>query len=147
MALKTNSVKIGEYEINIIQFNALEALKLRKELIESVKKQVGDDISFGENSANILKAVAGLVYEIPSEMFLKLFKNCSALDVGGLDNQTNFNKVFEDNLDGPIELAMEVLDINGFFSLNIVSILVKKIPILAPMEAAIMEALKDVKKS
>ena len=147
MALKTKSVKIGEYEVNIIQFNAFEALKLRKELIESVKKQVGDDISFGENSANILKAVAGLVYEIPSEMFLKLFKNCSAIDIGGLDNQKAFNEVFENKLDGPIELAMEVLDHNGFFSRNIVSILVKKIPMLAPMETAIMEALKDVKKS
>ena len=50
---------------------------------------------------------------------MKLFKNCSAIDVGELNNQTNFNKVFENNLDGTIELAMEVLDFNGFFSLNI----------------------------
>jgi len=147
MALKTKTVQIGKNQINIIQFNAFEALKLRKELIESIKKQVGDDISFGENSANILKAVAGLVYEIPSEIFLKLFKNCSAMEIGGLDNQKAFNAVFEDNLDGPIELAIEVLEHNGFFSLNIISILVKKIPMLAPMETAIMEALKGVKKS
>ena len=32
MALKTKTIKIGEFDINIIQFNALEALKLRKDL-------------------------------------------------------------------------------------------------------------------
>lgn len=145
MALKTKTIKIGEFDINIIQFNALEALKLRKELIESVKKQVGD-VSLEETS-NILKGIAGLIYEIPGELFMKLFKNCSAIDVGGLNNQTNFNKVFENNLDGTIELAMEVLDFNGFFSLNILSILVKKIPMLAPMEEAIQQALSEVKKN
>lgn len=145
MALKTKTIKIGEFDINIIQFNALEALKLRKELIESVKKQVGD-VSLEETS-NILKGIAGLIYEIPGELLMKLFKNCSAIDIGGLNNQTNFNKVFENNLDGTIELAMEVLDFNGFFSLNILSILVKKIPMLAPMEEAIQQALSEVKKN
>ena len=62
MALKTKTIKIGEFDINIIQFNALEALKLRKELVESVKKQVGD-VSLEETS-NILKGIAGLIYEI-----------------------------------------------------------------------------------
>lgn len=145
MALKTKTIKIGEFDINIIQFNALEALKLRKELIESVKKQVGD-VSLEETS-NILKGIAGLIYEIPGELLMKLFKNCSAIDIGGLNNQTNFNKVFENNLDGTIELAMEVLDFNGFFSLNILSILVKKIPMLAPMEEAIQQALSEMKKN
>jgi len=145
MAIKTKSVKIGEHEVTIIQFNALEALKLRKELVESVKRQVGNDVSFGEDSGAILKAVAGLVYEIPEDTFLKLFKNCSANGIG-LDNSDNFNTVFSDNLDGPIELAMEVLDMNGFFSLNIVSILVKKIPMLAPMEEGLKQFLKDAKK-
>lgn len=145
MAIKTKSVKIGEHEVTIIQFNALQALKLRKELVESVKRQVGNDVSLGEDSGAILKAVAGLVYEIPEDMFLKLFKNCSANGIG-LDNNDNFNEVFSDNLDGPIELAMEVLDMNGFFSLNIVSILVKKIPMLAPMEEGLKQFLKDAKK-
>jgi 2C-methyl-D-erythritol 2,4-cyclodiphosphate synthase len=78
---------------------------------------------------------------------MKLFKNCSAIDVGELNNQTNFNKVFENNLDGTIELAMEVLDFNGFFSLNILTILVKKIPMLAPMEESIQQALSEMKKN
>lgn len=146
MAIKTKVIKIGEYDVTIIQFNALKALKLRKELVESIKRQVGDNISFGEDSGSILKAVAGLVYEIPEVMFLKLFKNCSANGIG-LNNEDNFNNIFSDNLDGPIELAMEVLDFNGFFSLNIVSVLVKKIPVLAPMEDAIKQALSDAKKS
>lgn len=147
MSIQTKSINIGEYEVTIIQFNAFEALKLRKDLVAAVKKQVGD-VSLGEdNAASIIKGIAGLIYEIPAEMFLKLFKNCSALEVGGLNTEANFNTVFNSNLDGATELAMEVLDLNGFFSLNIISVLVKKIPMLAPMEDAIKQALNDAKKS
>jgi len=145
MALKTKTIKIGEYDINIIQFNAFQALKLRKELVESVKKQVGD-ISLDE-SASILKSVAGLIYEIPGELFMKLFKNCSAIEIGQLSVESNFNSVFENNLDGTIELAMEVLDFNGFFSLNILSTLAKKIPMLAPMEEAMRQSLGEMKNN
>lgn len=143
--LNTKSITIGkddnQFEINIIQFSAIEALNLRKVLVETVKKQMG---SISENQADIFKAVAGLIYEIPVELLFKLFKNCSAMEIGGLDNKENFNKVFANNLDGTIQLAMEVLDFNGFFTLNIISILSNKIPMLAPMEKALMESLSKV---
>lgn len=142
--LKTKAIKIGDIDINMIQFGAIEALNLRKELVENIKKQVGTSEM---DASSIVKAVTGLIYEIPVELLLKLFKNCSAIDVGGLDNKNNFEKVFNDNLDGSIELALEVLDFNGFFTLNILSILTKKIPMLAPMEKAIKEALEKAKQS
>lgn len=144
MALKTKIVKIGDFDINIIQFNAIESLKLRKELVETVKKQMGDSL---EESSAILKTIAGLIYEIPTELFMKLFKNCSAIEVGELSNQNNFNTVFENNLDGPVELVIEILEFNGFFSLNLLSTLGKKIPMLAPMEEGIQRALGELKKS
>tara|TARA_R110000782_G_scaffold54249_2_gene114805 strand:+ start:584 stop:1039 length:456 start_codon:yes stop_codon:yes gene_type:complete len=135
MALKTKEIKIGEFNINIIQFSAIESLRLRKELVENVKKQIGD-VSL-DDTANLLKSIAGLIYEIPSELFLKLFKNCSAVGLGGLNSEDTFNKVFENNLDGTIELVLEILEFNGFFSLGILSTLGEKIPALAPVQASI----------
>ena len=77
MAIKTKEIKIGDHTVSILQFNALEALKLRKELVGAIKKQVGDISLGGDNVASIVKGVAGLVYEVPAEMYMDLFKNCS----------------------------------------------------------------------
>lgn len=140
MTLKTKIIKIGDFDINIIQFNALEALKLRKDLIDEFGSKLNSNVSL-ENSFGIVKGFATILYGISGELLMKLFKNCAAIDVGELNNQNNFNTVFENNLDGTIELAMEVLDFNGFFSRRIISIIVKKIPMLTPMEEAITQAL------
>jgi len=145
MALKTKNIRIGEFDIIITQFNALEALKLRKDLFDGVKNQLDSDVAL-EGGIGVIKGIATIFYGIPGELLMKLFNNCSAIDVGGLNNQSNFNEVFENNLDGTIELAMEVLDLNGFFSLNILTVLVKKIPMLAPMEETIRAALEEMGK-
>jgi len=145
MGIKTKAIKIGNKEVTIIQFDALEALKLRKDLVGSVKGQLGDSVSLGNGYGDILKAVASLIYEIPEDMFIKLFKNCSAEGLG-LGDAEHFNNFFSDNLDGPLELAMEVLELNGFFSLNTLSLITKRVPMLAPMGEAIKQFLKDVKK-
>jgi hypothetical protein len=142
MPLKTKNIKIGEFDINIIQFNALEAIKLRKELVYSVKKQAGN-ISGDTN--DILKGIAGLIYEMPSDLYMKLFKNCSAGEIGELSKESNFNEVFNSNLDGIHELAIEVLDFNGFFSLKLLSILTKKFPILAPFQETIQQEWGEMK--
>ena len=143
MTINTKSVIIGEHDITIIQFGAVEALGLRKQLAESVKIQLGN---ISSEPADMIKAIAGLIYELPVDLLMKLFKNCSAIEIGALNNKDNFEKVFNNNLDGVIELALEVLEFNGFFTLNIISVLAKKIPILAPMESAIKEALMNMKK-
>lgn len=140
--LNTKSVKIGNFDINIIQFSPFDALNLRKDLVAIAKKELS---AADESSAGIVKAIASLIYEIPPEFLMRLFKNCSAVDAGGLAEKANFDKVFADNLDGTTELAMEVLDFNGFFSLSIISVLAKKIPMLAPMETAILKTLEDLK--
>lgn len=144
MALKTTTVKIGNHDINMVHFNAIEALKVRKSLVESVKKQVGNDISFDNNQAGLIKAFVGVLYETPIEVLLRLFKNCSAIGIGELSDQNNFNEVFNENIDGPIELVMEVLDFNGFFSTSIVSTLSKKIPMLKELDTEISK-FKQVK--
>ena len=143
MTINTKSVIIGEHDITIIQFGAVEALGLRKQLAESVKIQLGN---ISSEPGDMIKAIAGLIYELPVDLLMKLFKNCSAIEIGALNNKDNFEKVFNNNLDGVIELALEVLEFNGFFTLNIISVLAKKIPILAPMESAIKEALMNMKK-
>lgn len=143
--LNTKSVEIGKdkkISVNIIQFSPFEALNLRKELVAIAKKELND---IDESSVGIIKAIASLVYEIPPEFLLKLFKNCSAMEIGGLGDKSNFEKAFEGNLDGTTELAMEVLEFNGFFTLSIISVLAKKIPALAPMETAILKTLEDLK--
>lgn len=145
MALKTKTTKIGKFEINIIQFNALEAIAIRKKIVSAVKEQMGD-ISL-DDSANILKAIAGLFYEMPPEVFLELFKNCAAADFGALDNKESFNSVFEGNLDGPLELALEVLDFNGFFTPDIISKLSKKVPMLKPVEEMMKKAFDSSKET
>lgn len=144
MAINTKSVIIGEHEVTIIQFGAVEALGLRKQLAESIKIQLGNVSS---EPADMIKAIAGLIYELPVDLLMKLFKNCSAIEIGALNNKDNFEKVFNNNLDGVIELALEVLEFNGFFTLNIISILAKKIPMLAPMESAIKESIEKMNQT
>jgi len=141
--LKTKNIKIGDYEVIITQFTAIELLEVRKELAGAIKLQL--DMVETSNSASIIKAIAGLIYEIPVPMLFKLFSKCAAVGEGGLNNESNFNKVFTTNVDGTLELAMEVLDFNGFFTLNTISIICKKIPMFAPMEKAMLEALKGLK--
>ncbi len=144
MTINTKSVIIGEHEITIVQFRAIEALGLRKQLAESIKIQLGN---VSTEPADMIKAIAGLIYEIPVDLLIKLFKNCSAIEIGALNNKDNFEKVFNNNLDGPIELALEVLDFNGFFTINIISVLAKKIPMLAPMEVAIKESIEKMNQT
>lgn len=144
MTINTKSITIGDNEITIVQFGAIEALGLRKQLAETVKNQLGN---VSAEPIDMIKAIAGLVYEIPVDLLLKLFKNCSAIDIGELNSKQNFEKLFNNNLDGVVELALEVLDFNGFFTLNIISILAKKIPMLSPMELAIKEALSNMNQT
>lgn len=144
MAINTKTVNIGEHEVTIVQFGAVEALGLRKQLAENIKIQLGN---VSAEPADMIKAIAGLIYEIPVDLLMKLFKNCSAIEIGALNTKDNFEKVFNDNLDGVIELALEVLEFNGFFTLNIISVLAKKIPMLAPMEVAIKESIEKMNQT
>jgi hypothetical protein len=141
---QTKTIKIGEFDINLIQFEPFTALSLRKKIVESFKanlNQTGDNIGTKE----LLSLFSGFIYEIKPELLLELFKNCSAIGTGALDNMANFNKVFVGNLDGCIELALEVLEFNGFFTLSTISTISKKIPMLAPFEKAMLEMVKTVK--
>ncbi len=133
--MKTTIKKINGFDVNIIQFSALKALSIRKELVKSLKEQIGNiDIS-GQDPASLLKGLVGVLYELPPELLLKLFENCSA--EGALSDEKNFNRVFENNIDATTELAIEVLEFNGFFSLNIISTLADKVPALAPLKEMI----------
>jgi hypothetical protein len=144
MTIGTKTVNIGEHEVTIVQFGAIEALGLRKQLAENIKIQLGN---VSAEPADMIKAISGLIYEIPVDLLMKLFKNCSAIEIGALNTKENFEKVFNNNLDGVIELALEVLDFNGFFTLNIISVLAKKIPMLAPMEVAIKESIEKMNQT
>tara|TARA_R110002012_G_scaffold215674_6_gene386732 strand:- start:5118 stop:5579 length:462 start_codon:yes stop_codon:yes gene_type:complete len=144
MALETKTIKIGEFDINIVQFNALESIALRCEVVEKIKELASDASSVNAN--NILKSITGLIYQVPGNLYMKLFKNCSAMEIGGLNNEDNFNKVFNDNLDGITELTLEILEFNGFFSLRFIEILKKKIPWISPIIESIQLSLEEMKK-
>lgn len=145
MALKTKTIKIGKFDINIIEFSALEGIALRSEVVKKIKELSKDNSSMDKSI--IIESIVGLLYEIPGELYMKLFKNCSALDIGELSDKNNFNSVFEGNIDGINELAIEVLNFNGFFSLRFIEILKKKIPGIAPIIDHIMQALEETKKN
>lgn len=114
--IKTKNIIIGNYDINIIAFNPFEAIKLRAELVEFATKKIDNfDV---ENQANMLKMFAQVIYCIPTDLLMKLLKNCTAVGVGALSEQSNFNKVFENNLDDIITLVIEIIQLSGFFSLN-----------------------------
>jgi len=142
MALGTRTTKIGKVEVIIIQFNAIEVMTIRKELVNSIKKQVG---TIDKSEAGIISALASMIYEIDPNMLMKLFKNCSAIGSGALSEEENFLAAFNENVDGAMELALEVLDYNGFFTLNTISIICKKIPALAPMEKMLLGMMQDLK--
>jgi hypothetical protein len=144
MALKTKIIKIGEFDINIIQFNALETLKLRNELVEKIKELTNSNSSI--DASGMVKSIVSLMYQIPGNLYMKLFKNCSAIEIGALDNEDNFNNAFNNNLDGITELAIEVLEFNGFFSLRFIEILKKKIPVINPIIDSIQLSLEEMKE-
>jgi hypothetical protein len=144
MALKTKTIKIGEFDINIIQFNALETLKLRNELVEKIKELTNSNSSI--DASGMVKSIVSLMYQIPGNLYMKLFKNCSAIEIGALDNEDNFNNAFNNNLDGITELAIEVLEFNGFFSLRFIEILKKKIPVINPIIDSIQLSLEEMKE-
>ena len=146
MAIKQKTIKIGDKEkgnekvIVINQFRALEAIEIRSQLVKKIKDLTAD--SSLNDSSSVLKAISSIMYEIPEDILMKLFKNCSAEGIGGLNDPSHFNDTFDNNLDGTFELTIEVLNFNGFFSLNFMKILKKKIPKLAPMIDQILEGLE-----
>ena len=144
MALKTKTIKIGEFDINIIQFNALETLKLRNGLVEKIKELTNSNSSI--DASGMVKSIVSLMYQIPGNLYMKLFKNCSAIEIGALNNEDNFNNAFNNNLDGITELAIEVLEFNGFFSLRFIEILKKKIPVINPIIDSIQLSLEEMKE-
>jgi hypothetical protein len=137
--LKTKTIKIGEFDINIIQFTAFDAVNIRKKLVSVFRNNLPNSENIGMKE--MVSLISSMIYEVPVELQLELFKGCSAPDVGGLSTKEAYNTVFEGNLDGTIELALEVLEFNGFFSLNTISILSKKIPMLSPVEKALKGSL------
>ena len=143
--LKSKVVKIGDLDVTIIQFSAYDAVTLRKELVSVFKQNLPSSDKLG--AKEIIHFAAGLIYEIPVALQLELFKNCSAIGIGQISDKNAYNKVFENNLDGTVALALEVLELNGFFTLSTISIISQKIPMLAPMEAALKDALTNLKSS
>lgn len=139
----TKQVKIGDKEITMTRFDVLKALKLRGEIVFIAKNNLDN---FDKNSeANMISSLASIIYQIPADLLMKLFENCACIDIGQLSNEENFKKCFSDNIDGPLELALEVLEFNGFFTTNTISIICKKIPILAPMEEALLQTFQSMK--
>jgi len=138
MALKTKDITVGEHKITITQFPALKAYAVRMKLVSYVKTLLQNNVE-ELNLAFAVQALASVIYELPQEILLELFKNCSAEKVGGLGEDDNFNVIFNDNLDGIIEVALEVIDLNGFFTKATLELVAKKIPMLKP----VLQAFED----
>jgi len=143
--------QIGEYKIEINPFGALKALALREELATFVGSKVGSIDT--KNLASIIPSLIDLIYKIPPKLYLKLFANCyvSIPNENGivgkvvLDNEKVFDIVFANNLEGISELALEVIDYNGFFTMNTIMLLKDKLP--KAIKETVDKTLAELKKA
>lgn len=133
-----------EKNITIQQFQALEVHNLRVEIVEFINKKINNTNDF--NLKNGIQLAISMIYCLPESIILKLFKNCSIDGFGGLNSQKAINDLFTGNPDKITLLVLEVLEFNGFFTLGTILSIVKKFPILQPMESAILEMISKLKK-
>jgi hypothetical protein len=139
--LNQKDLEIKEKKITITQFSVLESLYIRAEVVKFIKK----NMNFEEmNIKNGIAMAISTIYEIPEELLLKLFKNCSCFGIGGLNNKDNLNKAFENNLNGILELALEVLEFNGFFIMETISVFTTKFKILEPFHKMLQETIQSM---
>lgn len=139
--INQKKINIGNVEVLITQFDILTAHSIRAKLVNFVKKQIQNE---NVDLKSFLNLFLSLVYELPESIILELFSECQVSDIGGLDKE-NLKKSFPNNNDAILQLALEVIEFNGFFSLNTISTLVQKFPILKPLEKAVKEALSKIK--
>jgi hypothetical protein len=142
--IKQKDIAIKESAITITQFNPLEVIALRGEISSFIKKQLPDSENLNIKTA--ISLALSIVYEMPQELMLKLFKNCSCVEIGGLHIKENVNKAFQNNPDGILELVLEVLDFNGFFTLSTLEMILDKFPMLQPVKEMFQKMKADFKK-
>ena len=111
MALQTKQVKIADKEITIIQFNVTDAWEERGKLSKFLIK---NNISFSNQEEAVIN-IMGALFGVPITYIMSLLRNCSCEGLG-LNDEQHLNNVFAGNMDAILELAIEVIKFNGFFS-------------------------------
>tara|TARA_R110000868_G_scaffold156005_6_gene382689 strand:+ start:104 stop:565 length:462 start_codon:yes stop_codon:yes gene_type:complete len=118
----SKEIIVGNHNIDIHEFSAWEALKLRNEIVAHVKSKLNiKDI----NPAELGKAAISLIYELPESLVKKLFAKTSN-GSGSLDNEDIFNEVFARDIDSVSLVLLEVMDYNCFFTTKFFIELMKK---------------------
>ncbi len=126
MALRQKTIKIGDHDITIRAFPAIEGWKLRAKLSNFVKTQLS--ISEG-GMADIIKGGLSIMYEMPIELIEEVLSKCTSKTLGELKGDV-FNEVFSGNLDDVNKLVVEVIDFNNFFTKKLFISLMDKFPML-----------------
>lgn len=128
MALRQKGYKVGNKEIVIYEFPAIEGWQLRAKL----SKFLGSQISIKEGGmSDLIKGGLSIMYEMPLELIEEILSKCmvKGVDNGELKGDT-FNQVFSGNLDEVNKLVVEVIDFNNFFTKKIFMSLMEKFPMV-----------------
>lgn len=108
--------------INIYKMKAMEAVALRSEIALFLKQKVSSQ------NINPVSVILEVLYILPQELLLKIFRNCNVEGSKSLGNKETFDEFFTGELDLIYAVALEVLDYNGFFTTRLWTILEKKMP-------------------
>lgn len=131
-------IKINDYEIEARPIPAIKALSIRNDLIEYFKSNANfTSMDF----AGIGKLMMSL-YSTPMHIVKPLFGSCTVKGVGYLSDDETINKVFEKDVDKILEVVIEVIDYNGFFTKSLFMNLVNKFPILNKAKEEVLGFMK-----
>lgn len=131
-------ITINNYEIELRPIPAIKALKIRNDLIDYFKSNAEfDSMDF----AGIGKLMMSL-YSTPMHIVKPLFESCTIKGVGYLADDETINKVFEKEIDKMLEVVIEVIDYNGFFTKSLFINLMNKFPILKKVKEEILGFMK-----
>jgi hypothetical protein len=127
---EVKTTKINNFDIDIHPFSAIEGLAIRSKIVNHIKSKA--DIKSG-NAAELGKVAIGILYDLPLPLIKELIAKCGVkrsddFEGGLLSEDITFNKVFEGNIDAVLELLIEIVDYNGFFTKSLFTNLSEKIP-------------------
>lgn len=132
------TITINDHQIEIRPIPAIKALKIRNDLLEYGKSNANFN---SMDAAGIGKLMMSL-YSTPMHIIKPLLESCTVKGVGYLSDDETINKVFEKDVDKILEVVIEVIDYNGFFTKSLFMNLANKFPILKKAKEEISGFMK-----
>lgn len=143
--LEKKEIKLNNKKITIEAFNVREGFAIRSDIVNLLVSQI--DIKDAETSS-LISAIPKLLYTYPIFDNLEVFKNCKCDEDLDFTKDKDVNKFFEgdpNSLDNLMELFLEVLNVNGFFTKNTLIMLKRMFPMFAKNLDQILDFLQENK--